>query len=217
MRALRMRKGLVQLNCLKTQVFLGEKEMLIGCDKVASKLFLMAGIYFLATAFSGLAQAAELPECAAKYLEKKDKNELAGLSWQDFYAACKSPASENKTSYHGVKSEDALAFCASDFQNTKSENALNGQSWSDFYKSCREAIAAAETAPVAKESSLSDVKTPTPVKEEQTSPEKTPMLNSAAVGKKLESQPEAGEKKETKSVPLVKKKAKKTPPAKVEQ
>ncbi|MFM9152480.1 MAG: hypothetical protein ACKOPC_02540 [Methylocystis sp.] len=191
--------------------------MLIGYDKVASKLFLIAGIYFLATTFSSLAQAEELSECAAKYLEKKDKNELAGQSWQDFYAACKSPASEKKTSYQGVKSEDALAFCATDYHNTKSENALNGQSWSDFYKSCREAIAAAETAPVAKEAPISDVKTPAPVKEEQANPEKTLAPNSATVEKKPESQPEGGEKKETKPAGTVKKKVKKTPPAKLEQ
>ena len=191
--------------------------MSVGYDKITSKLFLTAGIYFFAAAISSLAQATELSECATKYLEKKEKSELAGQSWQDFYAGCKSPASEKKTSYQGVKSEDSLAFCATDYQNTKSDNALNGQSWSDFYKSCREAIAAAEIAPVAKEAPVSEVKTSAPAKEEQASPEKTTAPSSAAVEKKPESQPEAGEKKETKPQAAGKKKAKKAPSAKIEQ
>jgi hypothetical protein len=198
-------------------IFLGEIKMLMGYEKFSKKLFLTAGVYFFATAFSSIALAAELSECATKYIEKKDKNELAGQSWQDFYAACKSPASEKKTSYQGVKSDDALAFCANDYQNTKSENGLNGQSWSDFYKSCREAIAVAEAAPVAKEAPVSDVKMPAPVKEELASPEKTPAPNSTAVEKKPEIQSEAGEKKESKPAGTVKKKAKKNIPAKVDQ
>lgn len=47
--------------------------MLMGCEKFSKKLFLTAGVYFFATAFSSIALAAELSECAAKYIEKKTK------------------------------------------------------------------------------------------------------------------------------------------------
>ena len=180
--------------------------MLIGRRLLQINTVLTAGVLALCLPSFSFAEESKLQECAAKYVIAKDKNELAGKSWQDFYASCQAPATESKKSYSAAKPEEIIKVCATTFQETKAANGLNGQSWQDFYKVCSQAIAEASPSSAPETKDLKEPLSAAPQSPDAPSGQTPTSSTVAPIEDKASSLSDTAPPKEIKPVSSVKKK-----------